>query len=161
MYIGASQTKQYALAVGGQGWDITVMTAISGAESGWNTTARSPTDDWGLFQINKYYWGYLFNNYYWANGLDNTRMAWIVFQQQGYRAWSTYNNGDYRQYLQQAADAYPTTTSTGGGGGIVSAGPGGPAAGQLDWSGTVGRTATRLSNAFNDLHVWGNFFKTL
>ena len=155
-YIGPDLTKVYVQQVASD-WDATIMTAIAGAESGWNPDARSPTDDWGLFQINRYWHRDLFDRFQWNNPYQNTQMAHIVWSSQHYSGWSTYNNGAYLKYLGQS----------GGGGGIpqgVGSGamwdqPGSPPPGPggMDYSDKVRHSGARGQQAFvttRQLGLW-------
>lgn len=83
-------------------WPADIMLAIMQAESGCNPTARNTANtdgstDTGLLQINS------------IHGIDpeallnptaNVRAAYRIYQSQGLKAWSVYNNGKYRRYLQ-------------------------------------------------------------
>lgn len=103
-YIGPGPAWAAIHAVGGD-WDEVVMTAIAGAESGWNTTAISYTNDYGLLQINLDVWPELFKLGDWRNAVDNAAMGYRVWKRQGYRAWVTYWQGSYRQHLDAARAA--------------------------------------------------------
>lgn len=107
-YIGPGAAWAAIHAVGGD-WDEVIMTAIAGAESGWNTTAISYTNDYGLLQINLDVWPQLFKLGDWRNAVDNAAMGYRVWKIQGYRAWVTYNTGDYRKHLDQARAASGST----------------------------------------------------
>lgn len=76
-----------------------VMAAIAMAESSGNPNATdndsNGTTDRGLWQINST-WGDL-SSY---NPLFNAEAAVEVLSQQGLSAWVTYNNGNYKQFLQ-------------------------------------------------------------
>lgn len=160
-YIGPGETKAFAERVGGGIWDPIIMTAIAGAESGWNTTAKSPTDDWGLFQINKYYHQELFREYTWYNPLDNTRMAFAVWKSQHYRAWTTYTSGAYEQYLDQARGAAGGSTGTGGA--VLGTSPLGPppAPGTSDYSTLVASVGNRGKSGANSLYSIGHAISRL
>lgn len=103
-YIGPAAAAG-AIRDAGTDWDITVMTAIAGAESGWDTAAISPTHDYGLMQININAWPELFQSYRWDDASQNAQMGHHVWVQQGYRAWTTYTSGAYLKYMDQAAAA--------------------------------------------------------
>lgn len=107
-YIGP-QAVANALAAAGSDWDVGLMTAISGAESGWDTTAISPTHDYGIMQININAWPELFQQYTWDDPGDNAKMAYHVWKIQGYRAWTTYTSGAYLHYLDQGRAAAGST----------------------------------------------------
>lgn len=103
-YIGPAAAAA-AIQAAGTDWDVVVMTAIAGAESGWDTAAISPTHDYGLMQVNINAWPELFQNYQWSDPGQNAQMGHHVWTIQGYRAWTTYTSGAYRKYLGQAQDA--------------------------------------------------------
>lgn len=105
VWIGAIGTARAVLAVGDHEWDPVIMTAIAGAESGYDTEAVSPTNDWGLFQINRDVWGWLFDQYDWADPIGNTTMALIVWRSQGYNAWVAYWTGRYLDFFNEAITA--------------------------------------------------------
>ncbi|MDO4868058.1 MAG: transglycosylase SLT domain-containing protein [bacterium] len=83
-------------------WDSKVMLAIAQAESGCNPRSDNSelnadgTYDYGLFQINSVH-GYNRNTL--ANPAKNTEIAFKIWQLQGYRAWSAYNNGSYLKFM--------------------------------------------------------------
>jgi hypothetical protein len=104
-YVGPEQTAAWVIRVGDYDWDPVVMVAIAGAESGWNTDAISPTNDYGLFQINRTVWAFLFDLYNWRDGLENTVMAYYVWRRQGYSAWTVYNTGPYLRFIDIARRA--------------------------------------------------------
>lgn len=160
-YIGPAATYQYAAAIGDGIWDPILMTAIAGAESGWNTTAKSPTDDWGLFQINKYYHEDLFREFVWYRAKDNTDMAFHVWKSQHYRGWSTYNNGAYKRYYAQAAAAAGAPGAAGGA--VLGPSPIGPAPGPGtdDYSGTVRLVSDRGMRAAGAIHTHGTAISRL
>lgn len=114
MYIGPRGAWD-AIVAAGTDWDPVIMTAIAGAESGWTTNAISVTDDYGFLQVNIRFWGELFRQFQWDNAWDNAQMAHHVWKIQGNRAWSTYNDGSYRAYLDKARAAAGGNGQTSGG----------------------------------------------
>ena len=102
-----------------------VMVAIGGAESGWNVTARGDYGvggpncggytSWGWLQIHGVHSAYLeaqtgsANPCVWASWLYDpahcAAAALAVYQSQGLGAWSTYQDGRWRQYVAQASGA--------------------------------------------------------
>lgn len=87
---------------------VPVMTAIALAESGGitdntnhNSDAHGSTD-YGVWQINDYWNASILRSGDWRNPADNARMAKMVYDQQGYKAWSVFKSGKYSQYLSQA-----------------------------------------------------------
>ncbi len=83
-------------------WDSKIMLAIMRAESGCNPRSDNSglntdgTYDYGLFQINSIH-GH--SRYILANPAKNTEIAFKIWQSQGYRAWSAYNNGSYLKFM--------------------------------------------------------------
>lgn len=79
-----------------------LMAAIAMAESSGNPNARNPSGASGLWQIlGQPFAGNVFDPY------TNAQMAVWKWKVQGLRAWQTYTNGDYRQYLQRGAYVPP------------------------------------------------------
>ena len=83
-------------------WNSKVMLAIARAESGCNPRSDNSglntngTYDYGLFQINSVH-GH--SRDILANPAKNTEIAFKIWQSQGYRAWSAYNNGSYLKFI--------------------------------------------------------------
>ncbi len=83
-------------------WNSKVMLAIMRAESGCNPRSDNTglntngTYDYGLFQINSVH-GH--SRDILANPAKNTEIAFRIWQSQGYRAWSAYNNGAYLKFM--------------------------------------------------------------
>ena len=98
----AGRCEEFRAIIEAYPWDARTMLAIARAESGCNPLAdntglnRDGTNDKGLFQINS------IHGYSDAERLDpiqNTAIAFKIWQGQGYQAWSAYNNGSYAKYL--------------------------------------------------------------
>lgn len=95
-----------------------VMAAIALAESSGNPSAIGPGGSWGLWQIQPQDWG--FNQT--TDPVAQAQDANQVLSKQGLSAWSTYNNGSYRQFYSpgtapssvadQAQSASLTSSST-------------------------------------------------
>lgn len=160
-YIGPAATYSVLQDAGGSHWDLVVMTAIAGAESGWNTTAKSPTDDWGLMQINRYYHKALFRKYDWWKAGDNAKMAYAVWKSQHYRAWSTFTSGAYERYLPQARAAAGGTAEHVSAPVILGDIDDPPAAGKHDYSPKVYHTGRQMTDRWNSMHEYGKAFKRL
>lgn len=83
-------------------WNSKIMLAIARAESGCNPKSDNSglntdgTYDYGLFQINSVH-GH--SRSILANPAKNTEIAFKIWQSQGYRAWSVYNNGSYLKFM--------------------------------------------------------------
>jgi soluble lytic murein transglycosylase-like protein len=76
-------------------WNVSTMAAVMQAESDCNPNAASPPNydglrDYGLMQLHG-------QEIY--DPVANVAHAYAIWQRQGYRAWSTYNNGAYLRYL--------------------------------------------------------------
>lgn len=137
-------------------WPFVTMVAIAGAESGWDNNAISPTNDFGIFQINRSAWPELFNSGSWSDPKTNTSWAFHVWQQQGLTAWTTYFTGAYQQYVPQAQAAVAQVQ--GNPYAPVPTGPTGgpPPVNALDASQQITDTATAISNAGWNLAYWEN-----
>ena len=93
--------------------NATKMVAVALAESGGNTDVmgRSETGenlgqrDHGLFQISGRWHGDALQQFSWRDPYDNTRMARLVWEAEGFEAWSVYNSGDYEKYMPDAEHA--------------------------------------------------------
>lgn len=83
-------------------WNSKIMLAIARAESNCNPRSDNSglntdgTYDYGLFQINSVH-GH--SRSILANPAKNTEIAYKIWQSQGYRAWSAYNNGSYLKFM--------------------------------------------------------------
>jgi hypothetical protein len=83
-------------------WDTKIMTAVALAESGGNPKARhrntNGTTDFGLLQVNSVHG---FDSNCLLDPECNIDKAHDVWKQQGYGAWSTYNNKAYLLHMGQ------------------------------------------------------------
>jgi hypothetical protein len=105
-----------------------IMVAIGKAESGLRVDAVSPlnhngTHDLGWLQISKHGSPSDYPKLT-TDAVANAAAGLSIWQSQGLRAWSTYNNGAYAKFLpigQQgaAAPADPPKGSSSGGGGVL------------------------------------------
>lgn len=96
------------------------MAAIALAESSGNSDAVSPPNrngsrDRGLWQINDRAWAPLFNDFRWQDPQQNASMAFIVYTRQGITAWSVYNSGRYRMFLNRVGGSTDGGTVNPGG----------------------------------------------
>lgn len=81
-------------------WNVRTAIAICKAESSGRTDALSPTCDRGLMQINCIHADMVNGNLETLfNPTTNIQVANRVYLSQGWRGWSTYNNGAYLKYL--------------------------------------------------------------
>lgn len=87
--------------------------AVALAESSGNEVAthtnRNGSTDYGLWQINSVHRDLLAGKN-WRDPATNAQLAYAVWKGSGWRAWTTYNSGAYRQHL----DAQPVEGATGG-----------------------------------------------
>ncbi len=101
-----SQLTALAQQAGFNSVTAPVMAAIALAESGGNPAAVGPTNrngtkDYGLWQINSVHKELLHSNN-WSDPAQNAHMAFLIWKSQGLKAWSTYNSGSYRKFLNGA-----------------------------------------------------------
>lgn len=116
--MNASDLATLAAAAGFSGSDVNVAAAIALAESSGNPSKYNPETQagappgqgsYGLWQI------YLFKHPEFAGSnlydpATNAAAAFQVYQREGFRAWTTYKNGAYLNYLPAvAASAGPAT----------------------------------------------------
>lgn len=81
------------------------MVAIARAESGFrveavNNANSNGSSDYGLFQINSVH--QYDSRRLTSDAAYNTQCAKSIYDSQGLRAWSVYNNGAYQQYVNEA-----------------------------------------------------------
>lgn len=116
-----SQIAGYAKGAGFPANEIATAVAIALAESNGRTDAINRNNsngsvDRGLWQINSVHDKLPGDRF---NPADNARLAYQIWKNGGWRAWSTYKSGRYRAYLPRG------TTASGSpaiGGGAVQAG---------------------------------------
>lgn len=161
MHIGAIGCAKLTNEFHRPNWDAQIMIAIAGAESSWDTTATSATNDFGLWQINNQAWPELFAHYNWWDPHDNAAMMNHVWIKQGYNAWTTYWQGQYRAYMDAAAQALGATggATYGGGGGTPPSGPSGGT--PSDVAGAIAQI-TQAVTALADLEMsWSRRIDTM
>lgn len=103
----------YAVNAGFSGDDTKIAVAVALAESGGDTQSHNstpPDDSYGLWQINmlgslgpsrrKRY--NLKSNADLFDPTINARVAHGIFQESGWKAWTTYTRGTYKKYLNTA-----------------------------------------------------------
>ena len=128
---GAQGVANVLRAAGFNESEIPTFLAIAKAESGWNPAAvndknRNGSIDRGLFQINSVHQG---NPWYPSNPFDplqSAKAAYAIYKSQGLSAWSVYNSGAYKQFLQSAppvqkANIAPYAANTGSATGLRAA----------------------------------------
>jgi hypothetical protein len=71
-------------------WDCETAVAIAIAESGLNPSAKSPTNDHGVMQLNgkKIY-----------DVIANIDEAYRMYERRGFQPWAVYNSGKYKKYI--------------------------------------------------------------
>jgi hypothetical protein len=90
------------------GWDVATITAISQAESGCKVDATG--DKTLTYQINDRIYGYSVSvlqvrilpgrEHCDSHELTiNVKCAYVIWQSQGYNAWTKYQTGEYREFL--------------------------------------------------------------
>ncbi|MGH7240410.1 MAG: transglycosylase SLT domain-containing protein [Candidatus Saccharimonadales bacterium] len=104
-HTNAETIADAAYKAGFRGHDLITAVAVALAESGGNRVAISPTQDYGLWQINKPAHANLFHGDAWRHVNSNADMAHKVFKSSGWTAWSTFKSGKYKQYMGQANKA--------------------------------------------------------
>ncbi len=103
----------YARLAGFVGEDLVTAMAVAMAESGGDAGDISPrnangTNDYGLWQINSVH-ADLFTKYpNWWLPDQNAKMAFTVFQAQGWGAWTVYKTGAYLPFKAAAQAMYDT-----------------------------------------------------
>lgn len=81
-------------------WDINIALAVCQAESGGDPNAYSSTHDRGLMQVNPVHRakvGGNLNKLY--DPVTNIEVAWQIYSDAGWSAWSAFNNGSYLRFL--------------------------------------------------------------
>lgn len=116
MALTGQQVYSVARAAGATHAEAIMLTAIAKGESGWSNTAHNPKppdNSYGLWQINmlgsmgdqrRQQFG-IANNEALFNPLTNAKAAIAILRSQGWRAWSVYSSGAYRQYMGEAQAA--------------------------------------------------------
>lgn len=124
--LSSAEISTYASRAGFSGDDLKIAVAVALAESGGNPQSHNitpPDNSYGLWQINMYgtlgparraTYG-LASNDALFDPATNARVAHGVFKASGWKAWTTYTRGTYKQFLSG------DTGGTGGGSGIGSA----------------------------------------
>lgn len=160
-YIGPEGAARVLNGYHRPAWDAVTMVAIAGAESTWRTDAISPTNDYGVWQINSQAWPELFRNYRWYDPVDNAAMMNHVYNVQGVHAWSTYNQGLHLRFMAQARAAVEAVfgqTYTGGG----SAPPGGGGgAVDIDLAAGVNQVSGQLNSLAQEQAHWADVISKL
>lgn len=148
--LSRDRIKALALAAGFTGNNAEIATAIALAESGGKVEAHNatpPDDSYGLWQINMY--GSLGPSRRNAYGLKsnsdlldptvNARVAYSVYTQSGFAAWTTYTSGKYKQFM-----------SSNGGGGTEDDGSVATTLNPLDMLKGIAETLSGSVNAFGN-----------
>ena len=79
-----------------------VATAVFMAESGCNATSISHTNDYGVAQINQVHFQKIpsVKKVEWLmNPENNIKLAYEIYQKQGFKPWTAYINGAYIKFL--------------------------------------------------------------
>jgi hypothetical protein len=91
-----------------RGWDTTIMTAVSKGESNCNTQAKGDTTL--TYENNGRVYGYsvgvlqvrILEGREHCDSYDlsvNVKCAYEIWQRQGMKAWTVYNSGKYKKFL--------------------------------------------------------------
>ncbi len=108
--LSRDQLRQLAASVGFTGSDVDIAVAVALAESGGNPGAHNstpPDDSYGLWQINmlgslgparRKRFG-ISNNTELFRPAVNARAAKIIHGESGWKAWTTYTRGTYKQHM--------------------------------------------------------------
>lgn len=107
--------SQLASAARAGGWsdskNLSIAVAVAMAESSGNTNAYNGAfGTYGLWQIYKNVHPDIWNPN-WTDPAVNAKMAYAVWRQQGWKAWSTYTSGAYLRYLSKAKAAVGGSSS--------------------------------------------------
>lgn len=110
--LSRSQLTGLAQSVGFTGPDVAIAVAVALAESGGNPGAHNstpPDDSYGLWQINmlgslgpprRKKFGISSNTDLFRPAI-NAKAAKIIFNESGWKAWTTYTGGKYKQFLTE------------------------------------------------------------
>jgi hypothetical protein len=114
--LNATQIAQVAYAAGFRGEDLSIMVAIAMGESGGNIRAHNPKgeDSRGLWQINVAAHGGRFGdpeNLY--DPMVNAQAAFALYQERGFRPWTVYTRGHYKDDLPEAQAAVSQAMANG------------------------------------------------
>lgn len=113
MALTRTEVEGYARKAGFTGNDLNIAVAVAKAESGWNPNAHNsqpPDDSYGLWQINMYQnlgptrrkqFG-ISSNAALFDPATNAKAAHMVYQSSGWKAWTTYTSGKYKQFLSDS-----------------------------------------------------------
>src|SRR5260221_140689 len=109
--VTVADARTYARSAGFTGSDITTAVAIAIAESSLDPKATgSQFGEKGLWQIYPAAWPNLDTKYDLYDPAQNAQAAHEVYTIQGWKAWTTYNNGAYLANMKQAAGNETSTT---------------------------------------------------
>lgn len=126
------QLHDLAERSGFSGSDANIAAAVAMAESGGNPTAHNttpPDDSYGLWQINMYkdlgpgrrkQFG-ISSNSQLFDPATNAKAAKSIFDQSGWKAWTTYTSGKYKTFVPAGAPDDGTDASESTGTGITGA----------------------------------------
>lgn len=161
MYLGPLGVAKLTNDLPGHSWDAVIMVAIAGAESSWRTDATSATNDYGIWQINNQAWPGLFSKYNWWDPHDNLLMMDHVWGIQGYHAWTTYWQGQYLAYMDQARNAVAQAGGQGYGGGSGTPPGGGGGGAPADIPGAMQQVAHAIQTMADQDLYWSRIIDTL
>jgi len=155
----AGQVAWAAQQGGFTGSQISLMTAIAGGESSWDTTARGHYVEngithyvYGLWQISDVHKELLAAGN-WADPVQNARMAKSVYDSQGLKAWEAYTNGSYLRYYAQSVAGASNPVAIGGTGQLPTGTSGVQQTGIGDAVSGAAKFAANLTNGYFWLRV--------
>jgi hypothetical protein len=102
------QMKAYAASAGFQGNDAAIAAAIGEAESSGRTDVVNYLGCVGIWQIYQKAHAAAHPNWtteWLKNPANNAQAAYVVYREQGWKAWTTYTSGAYKKYLGKANGA--------------------------------------------------------
>ncbi|ODS36207.1 hypothetical protein BEH94_05120 [Candidatus Altiarchaeales archaeon WOR_SM1_SCG] len=108
---------RYALDAGFNKDNAIIIVAIAWAESGGNSYAcyynsgKNPSWDRGILQINSYWHSEVTDNDAF-NPTTAFQEAFRIYENRGFREWTTHTNGDYTKHLDAAKKAVNQASST-------------------------------------------------
>lgn len=116
------QIAYQAKGAGFTGSDIDIAVAVALAESGGDTKSHNtkpPDNSYGLWQINMYKdlgpqrrkWFGIDSNDALFDPTMNAKAAYMVYKNSGWKAWTTYTSGKYKEFLRGGEGGSNTVTT--------------------------------------------------
>ena len=112
--VSMGEMKQLLIDAGFKPDEVPTMAAILMHESSGDPNALNKTSGAaGLAQVNPAAWGQDLANQSMGNPKRSAEIARMIFEKQGFAAWSSYNRGYYKQFMEAAESAKPVALGTG------------------------------------------------